>query len=138
MADLHTDDWLDARFDAAVDDLDRVLATPRRLTSGDFRRHARRHNAGRAALAVGMVGGTLGALAFVARDPASPAPVASPTTEAAATSAVPANPPAIFSPPMASISFAMRSSPPRFSTAQVKPVARAVAAITCPPVLRSA
>ncbi len=91
MADLHTDDWLDARFDAAVDDLDRVLATPRRLTSGDFRRHARRHNAGRAALAVGMVGGTLGALAFVARDPASPAPVASPTTEAAATSAVPAS-----------------------------------------------
>ncbi|HAP74669.1 MAG TPA: hypothetical protein DCR14_01120 [Acidimicrobiaceae bacterium] len=91
MADLHTDDWLDVRFDAAVDDLDRVLAAPHPLTSGDFRRPARRHNAGRAVLAVGMVGGTLGALVFVARDPASPAPVASPTTEAAAISAAPAS-----------------------------------------------
>jgi hypothetical protein len=38
-----------------------------------------------------MVGGTLGALALVARDPASQAPAASPTIDAAATSAAPAS-----------------------------------------------
>lgn len=85
MPNLHTDDWLDARFDAAVDDLDRVLTAPRPLTCGEFRRSAHRHSAGRAALAVGVAGGTIGALALVARDSGAQAPASAPTSEATRT-----------------------------------------------------
>lgn len=81
MPDLHTDEWLDARFDAAVHDLDRVLTAPQPLTRSEFRHHARRHAAGRTALAVGLLGGTVGAIALVARQPDSQAPASAPTTD---------------------------------------------------------